>query len=225
MRCEQKGRVFSGTTFDELAQALAAVREEGSNERFELSETNAIDGQEYPSDDLMRLVEKIMGVTVKECADDVETGAAAWEYATEILGHIKAVREEGRDQVVNFLTKRSDELFNEDGGAVVSAVYNSVIREIRNLPTDAPGIERDGYHMIVRPLEWEAGITHKAEPLPGVNYIACSRFPDEEWSWWLDGDPESRMVCANEVTAKAAAQADFEKRVLSLITYPTSKGE
>lgn len=29
MHCDQKGRVFNGVTFDELAQALAAAREEG----------------------------------------------------------------------------------------------------------------------------------------------------------------------------------------------------
>ncbi|TDQ63619.1 hypothetical protein ATL17_1626 [Maritalea mobilis] len=66
-----------------------------------LSETNEIDGQEYPSDVLMRLVEKIMGVTEKECAADVETGAAAWEHATEILARIKAAREEGRREKIS----------------------------------------------------------------------------------------------------------------------------
>ncbi len=69
----------------------------------------------------------------------------------------------------------------------------------------------------VKPLEWERGIVDWAKPLPGMKYVACSTIPAGSWAWWLDGAEETRSVEPDEESAKAAAQADYEARILSAL--------
>ena len=72
----------------------------------------------------------------------------------------------------------------------------------------------------VKPLEWDQGIVHWARPLPGMKYIACSS-EGATWVWWLEGDCLTREVQRSphesESAAKAAAQADYERRILSAL--------
>lgn len=72
----------------------------------------------------------------------------------------------------------------------------------------------------VKPLEWEPGIVHWAQPLPGIKYVACSS-EGSTWVWWLEGVWRTRMVPSSvhesESAAKAAAQADYEQRILSAL--------
>jgi hypothetical protein len=71
----------------------------------------------------------------------------------------------------------------------------------------------------VKPLEWDRGVVDWARPLPGMKYVACSSDPHPHWSWWLDGleGPIDHHKCANEQAAKAAAQADYEARILGAL--------
>lgn len=72
----------------------------------------------------------------------------------------------------------------------------------------------------VKPLEWEPGVVDYAKPFPGMKYVACSTTPQGAWAWWLDDAPETRAVLSSEAEAKAAAQADYERRILSALTHP-----
>jgi hypothetical protein len=77
----------------------------------------------------------------------------------------------------------------------------------------------------VKPLEWNTGIVHWATPLPGMKYVACPNGPGRPCSWWLDGaEAETRQVRPSEEAAKAAAQADYERRVLSALILPGGAG-
>jgi hypothetical protein len=68
----------------------------------------------------------------------------------------------------------------------------------------------------VKPLVWQRGIVDWAKPLPGMKYFACSTTPEGYWAWWLDGT-DVRSVEPDEEAAKAAAQADYEARILSAL--------
>ena len=69
----------------------------------------------------------------------------------------------------------------------------------------------------VKKLEWTKGVVDIASPHPGMKYVACNTTPKGSWAWWLDHAPETRAVFTSEEAAKAAAQADFEARVMSTI--------
>lgn len=69
----------------------------------------------------------------------------------------------------------------------------------------------------VNALEWDKGVFDCARPLPGMRYVACSTTPAGSWSWWLGDAPETIAVFPSEAEAKAAAQADFERRILSAL--------
>jgi hypothetical protein len=157
-----------------------------------LFELNKIDGQEYPNDDLMRLVEKIMGVTVKECTDDVETGAAAWEHATEILGHIKAAREEGREQAAKHIDRKVADYVEEfgaydpstgqtefsDAGEQYLETLEELAEEIRNLPTNAPKPDKQAENKVQHYL-WHMDNEAK-QALRDVYLISCGLEPEFE---------------------------------------------
>ena len=74
----------------------------------------------------------------------------------------------------------------------------------------------------VKPLVWQPGIVDWAKPLPGMKYVACSTTPEGYWAWWLDGT-DVRSVEPDEEAAKAAAQADYEARILSALDNNTGK--
>ncbi|WP_176026494.1 hypothetical protein [Brucella intermedia] len=69
----------------------------------------------------------------------------------------------------------------------------------------------------VKKLEWTKGVVDIAYPHPGMKYVACSTTPKGSWAFWLDHAPETRSVFTSEEDAKAAAQADYEARILSAI--------
>ena len=69
----------------------------------------------------------------------------------------------------------------------------------------------------VKALHWEKGVVDWARPIPGVKYVACSTTPEGSWAWWLDGDNGSKGVMPSEAEAKAAAQADYEQRILAAL--------
>ncbi|WP_374844223.1 hypothetical protein, partial [Brucella haematophila] len=70
---------------------------------------------------------------------------------------------------------------------------------------------------VVKKLEWTKGVVDIASPHPGMKYVACNTTPKGSWAWWLDHAPETRAVFTSEEAAKAAAQADFEARILSAL--------
>jgi hypothetical protein len=69
----------------------------------------------------------------------------------------------------------------------------------------------------VKPLKWERGAVDYARPIPGMKYVACSQSIGGKWAWWLDGDETTRQVRGSELAAKAAAQADYEARILAVL--------
>lgn len=69
----------------------------------------------------------------------------------------------------------------------------------------------------VKPLVWSKGVVAWARPLPGMKYVACSTTPTGSWAFWLEDAPETRTVFSSEEAAKAAAQADFEARILAAL--------
>jgi len=69
----------------------------------------------------------------------------------------------------------------------------------------------------VKPLVWTRGVVDWAKPMPGMKYVACSAGPSGCWSWWLDGAEITHTVENDEAAAKAAAQDDYEARILSAI--------
>ncbi|MFI3904001.1 hypothetical protein [Ochrobactrum sp. S1502_03] len=69
----------------------------------------------------------------------------------------------------------------------------------------------------VKALKWTKGVVDIAHPHPGMKYVACSTTPKGSWAWWLDNAPETRDVFSSEEAAKAAAQADYEARILSAL--------
>lgn len=77
----------------------------------------------------------------------------------------------------------------------------------------------------VKKLEWTKGVVDIASPLPGMKYVACSTTPKGSWAFWLDGAPESRAVLPSEAEAKSAAQADFHRRVSSMIEVGETKAD
>jgi hypothetical protein len=74
----------------------------------------------------------------------------------------------------------------------------------------------------VKPLVWQRGIVDWAIPMPGMKYVALSATPQgsttsqECWAWWLDGTNVGAGA-PDEEAAKAAAQADYEARILSAL--------
>jgi len=70
----------------------------------------------------------------------------------------------------------------------------------------------------VKPLVWERGMVDWCRPMPGMKYVACSTSPNPSWAWWLDGNDKSREVYGSEIEAKAAAQADYTRRILEALT-------
>lgn len=72
----------------------------------------------------------------------------------------------------------------------------------------------------VKPLEWVRGIVDYAKPLAGVKYVACSRTPAGQWTWWLDGESKIQNVFQSEAEAKAAAEADWQARNAALRVIP-----
>jgi hypothetical protein len=77
----------------------------------------------------------------------------------------------------------------------------------------------------VKPLEWQRGIVDYAKPTPGMKYVACSTTPAGSWAWWLDEASETREVHGSEKAAKAAAQADYEARILAALQPTELVGE
>jgi hypothetical protein len=73
---------------------------------------------------------------------------------------------------------------------------------------------------VVKPLKWDKGVVDWARPLPGMKYVACSTTPAGSWAWWLEG-ADDRGVEVSEDAAKAAAQADYERRILSVFVQPS----
>ncbi|MBE0561823.1 MAG: hypothetical protein IH622_13555 [Ochrobactrum anthropi] len=69
----------------------------------------------------------------------------------------------------------------------------------------------------VKKLEWTKGVVDIASPHPGMKYVACNTTPKGSWAWWLDHAPETRSVFTSEEAAKAAAQADYQARILSAL--------
>ena len=70
----------------------------------------------------------------------------------------------------------------------------------------------------IKALEWEKGVVDLAKPLSGMKYVACSTTPAGSWAFWLEDAPETRGVFLSETEAKAAAQADYERRILSALS-------
>ena len=70
---------------------------------------------------------------------------------------------------------------------------------------------------VVKKLEWTKGVVDIASPHPGMKYVACSTTPKGSWAFWLNDAPETRAVFTSEEAAKAAAQADYEARILSAL--------
>ena len=86
--------------------------------------------------------------------------------------------------------------------------YFVSVDAVRSLPAVQP---------VVQPLVWSRGIVDYAKPMPGVKYVACSTTPAGSWAWWLDCAENTREVYKSEEEAKAAAQADYDARVLSAL--------
>ncbi|OWV44242.1 hypothetical protein [Mameliella alba] len=96
-----------------------------------------------------------------------------------------------------------------------------IAEEIRALipQSGADALER-ARAVAVKPLVWEKGVVDWARPMPGMKYVACSTTPVGSWAWWIDGSDE-RGVLPSEQAAKAAAQADYEKRIRSALVHVT----
>jgi len=68
----------------------------------------------------------------------------------------------------------------------------------------------------VKPLEWD-GDRHRAKTIVG-NYSISKSIIFDGWLWALDG--VLTEVAPSEDEAKAAAQADYERRILSALALP-----
>jgi len=77
----------------------------------------------------------------------------------------------------------------------------------------------------VKKLEWTKGVVDIASPHPGMKYVACSTTPKGSWAFWLDHAPETRSVFTSEEAAKAAAQADYEARILSALEPSAARAQ
>lgn len=128
---------------------------------------------------------------------------------------------------------RYDIQYGPDGEANYAFVYDAEGALVSNLrthhakavvdamnhrapsPSPRPAVQPG----VVKALEWERGVVDWARPLPGMKYVACSTTPQGSWGWWLEGAPETRSVHPSEAEAKAAAQADFDRRILSQIDF------
>jgi len=73
----------------------------------------------------------------------------------------------------------------------------------------------------VKPLVWVHGIVDLSKPQPGMRYVACSTSPSPAWTWWLKGEEHTRAVFLSEAECKAAAQADYERRILDALEPDT----
>jgi hypothetical protein len=73
----------------------------------------------------------------------------------------------------------------------------------------------------VKPLVWVHGIVDLSKPQPGMRYVACSTSPSPAWTWWLEGEEHTRAVFLSEAECKAAAQADYERRILDALEPDT----
>jgi hypothetical protein len=82
---------------------------------------------------------------------------------------------------------------------------------VATIPEASPPVIR------VKPLVWSKGVVDYANPLPGMRYISTGHARDGSWSWFLDGENDTRGVLPSEAEAKAAAQADYEARILSAL--------
>ncbi|MFC3206823.1 hypothetical protein [Aquamicrobium soli] len=104
--------------------------------------------------------------------------------------------------------------------------YTEAKAMVQHMLEGLPAIGAGGQAVAVKALEWEPGVVDWAKPLPGMKYVACSTTPAGAWAWWLDDAPETRAVFQSEVEAKAAAQADYERRILSqIVSQPHSADE
>jgi len=73
----------------------------------------------------------------------------------------------------------------------------------------------------VKPLAWVRGIVDLSKPQPGMRYVACSTSPSPAWAWWLEGEEHTRAVFLSEAECKAAAQADYERRIIDALEPDT----
>ena len=117
--------------------------------------------------------------------------------------------------------KEEDVSLNEDS-EIFAAEEDwelNLLAHIYSSPT-VKYIRADLSEPTVKPLKWETGIVHWAQPLPGIKYVACSS-EGSTWVWWLEGVWRTRMVPSSvhesESAAKADAQADYEQRILSAL--------
>lgn len=91
-----------------------------------------------------------------------------------------------------------------------------VISPISRTPEEAKAAWNDRPGPKVKPLVWQEGIVHWAHPLPGVKYVLCVNYTDGTVDVWLEHS-DFRVRCKSQDEAIAAAQADWEKRIISAL--------
>lgn len=106
-----------------------------------------------------------------------------------------------RDKVYKTMNERL--CHNEFGELFLGSIEEAADAIIAELPECVPD------------LVWDKGAVDWARLPQGGKYVACSNDRHGTWSWWLDGDPESRQLCENEQAAKAAASAHNRAAVMA----------
>ncbi len=126
---------------------------------------------------------------------------------------IAAVRECARITAPE-VTDAEFEAIRADNDPLYANTTRDMERAIRAYLSALPFLS---VQVAVKKLEWTKGVVDIASPHPGMKYVACNTTPKGSWAWWLDHAPETRAVFTSEEAAKAAAQADYEARILSAL--------
>jgi len=123
------------------------------------------------------------------------------------------------NDVVSLPSLESDLLQGPETSIFCSEVAFAVIKKIKDQNARIVELE-SALPSMVAPLVWESGVVDWAWLKQGGRYVACSSFPEGHWSWWLDGDEETRDVLPSEKEAKAAANAHHVAQIMGAFATP-----
>lgn len=126
---------------------------------------------------------------------------------------------------------------------MIEAGWNALVPTSRHLYIDKADVETiltaalsAAPQAVVKPLEWndrrddhtvfrivQVAVILGADDLDGLNYMVLG--PDRHGLYEVVFGNKIIMSCGSEEAAKAAAQADYERRILSALTTPPAQAE
>lgn len=147
-------------------------------------------------------------------------------HASALLSSREAGRAEMRKEAAEFIRTERETIYSHHNGSPIGDCPRwdngfEIAAAVEALAL-TPREEEAGWRPIVKPLEWEPriGVDDVFDAHSPVGHFITSVSDDGRGHWFILGLTRSNYIGCSVEDAKAAAQADYEARILSALVLP-----